>query len=189
MKKKEKEKILYFPVIVHSRYNTWVTRERDDSDEWDNDDTSTDVTVLGVETEKERRESTMYRDIVVPFEVVPGKDYYLVYVTYSTGDSFHHEEGEVNYVELFETREKAEKLAQIINVHYSFSGNEQRWSDKGTKAPKGYSEHELTYHNEEGREMKLYVNWTGYFERMTCVTVQKVQHMSMADNGRIRYRY
>lgn len=187
--KKEKEKVLYYPVIIHTRANTWVTRNRNEDDEWDKDDTETSTDVLGVETEKDKREQSWFRDVVVPFEVVPGKDYYLVYVTYSTGDSFSRSDGEVAFIDLFETREKAEKLASIINEHYVLSDNEQRWADKKQKPPKGYSEYELTYHNEEGREIKYHVSWTGYFERMSSVTVQKVQHMSQSDNGRIRYRY
>lgn len=184
-----KEKVLYYPVVVHYEANTWVSRNRDESDQWDNDDTVTDTTVLGVETEKEQRERQIYADIAVPFEVISGKDYYLVYVTYSTGDSFHHEEGSVNFIELFETREKAEQLAKLIEEHYSFSDNEQRWNEQKKKPPKGYSQFNLIYHNEEGREMSLHVGWTGYFERLTSVTVEKVRHYSASNKGRIRYRY
>ena len=68
---KKNEKVLYYPVIIHSRSNTWVTRIRDESDEWDKDDTETSTDILGVETEKNRREQGWYRDVVVPFEVVP----------------------------------------------------------------------------------------------------------------------
>lgn len=187
--KNNKQKNLYYPVIVHQTSNTQVVRTADTTDEWDKDDTETITTVLGVETEETTRENEMYCDIAVPFKVVSGKDYYLVFVVYSTGDSFSHEDGVVNYIDLFETREKAEKLAQIIQEHYSYCSNEQRWQDKKKKPPKGYSEFSLQYLNEEGQQMTLGVPWTGYFERLQGINVQKVHKMSKRKSGKINYLY
>lgn len=188
--KMSKEQVKYYPLIVHAQSSGYVTRERNQDDEWDNDDTAIDTTILGVETSKESQEKAGYNETIVPFEVVDGKDYYLVYVTYSTGDSFHREDGVVRYIDLYETREKAEKTAKVIQDHYNLSDNERRWNAKPVKPPKSYNEFSLKYRNEVGEEVDLHVSWTGYFERLSGITVQKVQlHEGNRRHGKINYRY
>jgi hypothetical protein len=179
--KKDKKKMWY--VEIMDQHSGYVTREADHNDEWDADDISYTHSVMGIRTVEEG-----YSDVTVPFEVVEGKEYYLVYVTYSTGDSFHHEEGCVRYIDLFESFDKANALAKAIETHYSFSDNEQRWADKKVKPPKGYKEWTLSYKNEADQEIETHVSWAGYFERMSNVTVERVRKSAPKGSGKILYR-
>jgi len=178
----------YFNVEIIDSNQTNVTRERDPDDEWSRDDLQHYTTITGVRTANSGT-NYMY-DVVVPFEIIPEKDYYLVYVEYSTGDSFHHEKGLVRYIDLFETREKAEKLAKQIKEHYDLSSNnpEIRWNKKPYKPPKNYSEWQFTYLNEEDKEVVCQVSWTGYFESLSSVNVKKVGYVAGRDEL-IQYHY
>lgn len=183
--KKTESQTKYYPLVVHYEQYTEITRERDYEDEWDNDDVAHSVSIFGIETPT--KEET-YTDITVPFKVVSEKNYYLVYVTYSTGDSFHQESGCVEFIDVFETREKAENLARIIKDHYQFCDNEQRWNDKKTKPPKGYNQFSLEYQNEEGKNLNCHVHWTGYFERLESIDIKEVGYFK-PDDGLICYHY
>lgn len=182
--KKLKNKMWHVEISDH--HSGYVTRRARDDDEWDQDDIAYTHTVLGVRTFDEG-EPQYYTGVTVPFQVLNDKEYYLVYVVYSTGDSFHHEEGCVHYVDLFETLSKAEALAKIIETHYSFSYKAQRWADKEVKPPKGYNEYQISYLNEAGEEISTHVPWTGYFESLTNIVIERVRKIPR-NGGKIIYR-
>jgi hypothetical protein len=178
---------MYQLEIFDSCYSD-ITREANRDDEWDKDDISYSYSVTGVRTLGEKDQRSSYSDVIVPFEVVQNKEYYLVYVTYSSGDSFHHSEGHVFYIDLFESKEKAQALAEKIEEHYSYSDNGSNWNAKKTR-PKNHNEFELSYLNEANEKMKTAVPWTGYFERLTNITIETVRHFNKSDNkGKIIYR-
>jgi hypothetical protein len=179
----------FYQIDVVSKTYTDVTRERVPDERWDADDLAHHTSIYGVRSTEIKDREAVYGDMVTPFEVVDGEDYYLVYVTYSTGDSFHNENGCVNYIDLFKTRAKAEACAKAIEEHYKLSDNATRWNAKKVKPPKGYSEWTLTYLNEEGKEVSTHVSWAGYFERLEYVTVESVHNAGPVDEGMVRYRY
>jgi hypothetical protein len=122
-----------------------------------------------------------------------GEQYYLVYAVYSTGDSFHHEEGCVAFVDLFKTAEKAEACAKAINDHYLLTDNGDQYPYKTAAQlkklrPKGYSEWTVPYKNEADVETTAHTSWCGYFDRLTNVVVERVTAQPES-NGLIRYKY
>jgi len=189
-----KEEVLkYYPVTVHDQTNSYVTREAEPGERWDADDIAMDTTVIGVET-KEAGSTKGYYDLAVPFEVVDGEDYYLVWAVYSDGDSFHHEEGCHRHIELFKTKEKAETLARKIQVHndiYNEHNSYRSYHDKKpTPKPKDYDTYSLKYLNEAGVEMNCHCSWNGYFERLTAINIDRVRkHGGNRRSGLIQTRY
>lgn len=133
-----------------------------------------------------------YSEIVVPFEVEVNKEYFLVYVEYNSGDSFHHETGRISYVDLFKTKEKAEACAKAIEDHYKQTPDGLPYHERRTyKPPKGFKGYSVDYINEAGEAMTVSASWTGYFERLTSVVVKKVWGMPPHEQkeGLIRYEY
>ena len=79
-----------------------TTREADPLNEWDGDDIYTSHNIQGFTV------LDSYHDLPVSFSIEDKRKYYLLYVLYSTGDSFHHEEGCIEYISLYQTLEEAE---------------------------------------------------------------------------------
>ena len=86
---------------------TEVTRERDPDDRWSGEDTYTGHSIESFHVVSDDD----YCDISVAFDIDDGRDYYLLYAIYSTGDSFSHDEGCIALIDLFETKEMAEEPA------------------------------------------------------------------------------
>jgi hypothetical protein len=98
--------------------------------------------------------SKTYGDVTVSFEPVLGRDYWLLYTEYSTGNSFGHDENAaVIYHDVYET----------VEVAYNALKELQEETNS------------ITLNN--GKKMKIYRAWEGYFEhlnghdvvRLTCV--------------------
>lgn len=144
-------------VIVVNKSYTEVTRESDPDDRWDADDTYTSNNIVGIKF------SEGYSDLnAIPFEILPDKDYYLLYVIYSTGDSFSHHEGQIDYVELYEDRSLAEASAKMIEDDYKeWRKKENKWN--------------VEILNSRGEMFQFYCPWKGYFERLTSVEVENVR--------------
>lgn len=191
MAKKTAEKKTVYPIEVQSSTRVRVTRERNSANEWDQDDLDSDTTIIGVKPGS----SDWYTEVTSPFPLEKGSEYYLVYVVYSTGDSFHRESGRVAYIDLFIDSQKAEQCARDIQDHYNLTGNAARWKPNPVKPPKGYSEYRVSYTNEVGEVVSIAPSWTGYFEILTNIVVKKVVAIfSHGDNipkddGLIRYEY
>ena len=96
-------------IQVKSEVYTEITRERNINDEWDGGETAKTHEILGftwgVDT---------YGDLQTDLYPQPNKEYYLVYVDYDTGDSFSVSRGERFYVQLYENKEKAQRLCEKI---------------------------------------------------------------------------
>jgi len=133
-------------VFVRIDYRSFshVTRERRGDDEWDQDDLSHDLSVRGLRVVQERES---WDFVVVP----PAQDtYWLVWYRYSTGDSFHHEDGCHAFVHLCKTRADAEFLVKFIE-------NAARVKTDNFR--------DLEVHLPSGDEARVNPGWNGYFEQ------------------------
>ena len=136
--------------IVYDRHS-YVTRRGDPNDRWARDDTDADTTIKGIEVVRDHD----YFDITAPFEIDINKTYILLWAIYSTGDSFGHDGGQVEFIDLFESQTLAAQAAQEI----------EKQSDS-------YS---VTYTREDGNETSFASPWHGYFERLQEVRLDVVR--------------
>ena len=81
--------------------------------------------------------------VEVDFDPTPGDDVFVVAVTYSTGSTFGQSFGEIEIVDVCETRAAANELTKFIN--------------------------DGTY----GKDENGYVPWEGYFENLETADVHK----------------
>lgn len=137
-------------IAIESSTSTEVTRERD-LDEWDADDLRNSTDFIGIRVIEDEKE---FFDLVTRFDIVPDREYYLVVGFYSTGDSFHVEEGVFELVELFETYEKARACGKKLKDHYEKE-----------------SEGSVIIETETGDSYKFYPPWIGYFESLERVDI------------------
>lgn len=128
---------------------TVVTEEADPNDPWDNDNTETHTDVEGL---IEVRDGQPY-DVCIDDGPLDGL--YLLYVTYTTGDSFHTNTGVFTALTLHRNVGIAHANAQIIqNSNY-----------KNT----------VKLRLDNGNEIQIHSVWTGYFEHLENVTVEPVK--------------
>lgn len=145
--------------IINISY-TEVTRERNPEDEWDADDTCTSNNIEGFRIIKPNSRWKSV-DLTVDFEPKVDKTYYLVYVIYSTGDSFSHHEGCVDYIFLYENLEFAEATKKMIEDAYKKKDKEESYS--------------VEIFNDKGELFKISSSsWVGYFETLTDVVIDYV---------------
>lgn len=146
--------------IEHTSY-TVVTRDSDPEDRWDADDLDTTWNIGSKITETDDK----YPDIVVPFKLEAGQQYYLVYVIHNTGDSFHYHEGYgCEFIEIFKDEAKANNLVEQIQQQNKDYHNNRK--DLGKNA------YQLSYKDENGHAKDLHCNWNGYFESINTCAVQ-----------------
>jgi len=148
--KKEEKPKSYAVNILHT-LSCRVTRHADHTDEWDADDLAYQPEVQAVQLS-----GSEYGDFYLDSEPKVGENFFLVYVIYSTGDSFHHEEGRIEFVGLLKDAVDAEALAEHIRKS---DGSLTRYQ---VALPSGES---IEYYNGA---------WTGYFESLTSVNVASI---------------
>jgi hypothetical protein len=133
--------------VDYNRYE-YVTREGNPDDRWDRDDTAADITINDIRIVT----TDQYHDIAVPFEIDPDKSYFLLWADYDAGDSFGNDANQVEFIDLFETEEKAVEA--------------QKWLEKPES---------VGYIRENGAGVTLYKPWTGYFENLNSINVDIVR--------------
>lgn len=173
--KKKVDDVEYTGVRIKYSQYTEVTRDADPEDEWDQDDLAHDVSIDGFEVVDK------YPDILCPFKIDPDKTYYLVAATYSTGDSFHHETGLKSFVAMFQTEEEAKHACKLIRAHYNiyeYDNNNYFDKTKEIEKPAGYEEYGLVVPN-NGVNMHVSSDWTGYFESLEAVDVYNVNALGV----------
>jgi hypothetical protein len=136
--------------IIDKVYTTTI-RECDSEDCWDRDDTSMDHDIIGFVVKEEKD----YGDISVNFDPKYDKEYYLLSVIYDTGDSFGRDEGQIEFIDLYENLAIAEENSRRIR---------EDESDK-------YSVKLL---HETGKEYDVHTPWKGYFEDLRGVEIDQV---------------
>lgn len=135
---------------LECRGYTEVTREADPDDSWGADDTSTSWSVDGVSLSDKDGQHALPAD----FPVEVGDTVYVVYAVYSTGDSFHRADGE--YLEV---------LSFHKNSAIAYKNKE---SADGPRKDR----HEMTIEFDNGKKIKRYCPWDGYFESLNYVSVE-----------------
>ena len=104
-----------------------------------------------------------YWDVALfPSEVEPtrGQDIYVVYVLYSSGDSFGHSSGNLVYIWAFTDPKKAYELSDLILTDYA----------KQPDFSFDKNGNEFTFYGQT-----IYCGtWKGYFERLQEVEVAKL---------------
>ena len=105
---------------INDNSYTEVTRPRDPNDRWSGEKTYTshDIESFRVVDDND------YDDVSVAFDIEEGRDYYLLYTIYSTGDSFSRHDGAIKFIDLYETKEMAEENRQRIVKHYEDKNDE-----------------------------------------------------------------
>ena len=132
-------------VDVHVETTTTVTRKG--SGEWDGDDLERFNTIEG-----------WYHCESGPYTIDPDKKVYAVYMTYSTGDSFHHEDGVMEVMMLNHDLEVAKKNVQAI-FDASETGNEKSY---------------IKLLSDDGTVVKLSNPAAGYFEHLETVDYEPI---------------
>lgn len=137
----------------------------------DNNDTSTDWSLIGLSV---RKPTKNYWDCVsVGFNPEPGKVYFVVWVVYSTGDSFaRHSDGRMTIIDVYEdsamavaTEEAITKYAETRDEYDS----ERRVGRSKMAAPT------LTYKLSNGKDFTdTYIPWDGYFESFSYVKTESL---------------
>lgn len=91
----------------------YVTQEADPADSWDRDDTAFALEDIHVSLSPEgAKQYGMYdRDFEVE-NIGPGDKVHVVYVQYTTGDTFGQQEGAITFMDIFP--EADEKKAQVL---------------------------------------------------------------------------
>lgn len=150
------------------------------SGETDNDspycyrgETNTEHDIQGIK----KTSGSEYFDLEVPFDVEFGKSYFLVYVIYSTGDSFGNDYGRIEFIDLFQKEKLANSLKKKIEQHYNEYVESNLYSYVGGRTVKRAKapHHTIKYTNNEGKEIDLYTGpWIGYFERLQDVYCELV---------------
>lgn len=140
--------------VLYNEY-TEVTRVADSDDEWNRDDTSTTYSIGNVRVVPERE----WFDFPVGFTPERGESYWLVYVVYSTGDSFGYDEnGGIEFIDLYRTLEEAQAVVDAIEEN-----------------DRGANEYSIPIRNSVGDEYNLSCSaWTGYFENLTYAEARQV---------------
>jgi hypothetical protein len=162
-KKKALEKLPEYPIKIQYSCHTEITREATE-DEWDADDSRHTYSFEGTFS---LSDNNLSFDFILNTPPEMDKDYYLVYVTYSTGDTFHHEEGCMCMVEFLDNCEDAVALRNALKKDYdAYDSNEY--------SPRAYS-FEMTL-PKSGREIHVSTGtWKGYFESMDSINIQSMR--------------
>ena len=126
-------------VDVHVESETEVTRRRNRKDEWDQDDLRHTNTIQG-----------WHRSDGGPYSVDPDKKAYAVYMVYSTGDSFHTEDGLMEVMMVNQDFEMVKK--NIAAIEEACKRDEEKWS--------------IELFTDDGTIVKLSNPAAGYFEHL-----------------------
>lgn len=128
----------------------------DEDDEWYQDDLAYESNIYGYELLDEDSYGDFYLDAAPKM----GDSFFLVYVRYSTGDSYHQETGRTALVALLEKEEDAVFLAEDVR-----SNTGEDFKPRKILLP-------------SGRELEYYQGqWRGYFERIEEVIHQQISRI------------
>lgn len=145
-------------VVVSAETRTWATREKDDSDSWDQGDTAGEVS--NVVAFLEAREVSYYGDShgkEIPGAKV-GDTVYAVVADYESGCTFGRDGGHAQVLDFFSDSESAQALADVALKPDS---KKERW---------GQSVDVFDYSFEFNGE-NYSRNWVGYFESLNQLDI------------------
>lgn len=136
-----------------------ITREPSDDDTWDRGDYHTYHNIEGFRVHGPDH----YFDLVTPYQPRFGTLYYLLYVIYSTGDSFGHTtDGGIEYIGIYKKDQVqiAVKNKAIIEA-----------------PPSERKKRDLELYSPEGKKFKTYAPWEGYFESLSRIDIIGVHRL------------
>jgi len=170
-------------ISVIKDHRSHQTREPYPDDEWDRGNTSSSWTVDGIRLYESdhRRYGWMEMDLDVPFEVTSGTKYYLMYVVYSTGDSFGHDEDScIEFCGLYADKRIAEENENRIRSHYNWANYSSWRIGEKPKRPKFVPKKDGAFNvflrTDDGKgEYEFSVPWAGYFESLSYIEIKEVQ--------------
>lgn len=135
---------------VKTEIYEYSIRDADPEDRYDSGCTGADITVLGVELSEE------YFDVALPKPYDPTKPLYLVWADYDTGDSFGRQGNRFEAVDIFQDEKRAQEAAAALRLDIK-------------------DQYNRNYIRDDGTEVKYGCPWTGYFERLNVLHVEKVE--------------
>ena len=161
-----------FHVKINKHDYPEITRHRKES-QWDGDDIAHSWEVDGFELVGEKDSWDFVLD------EKPEGQWYLVCATYSTGDSFHHEEGMISLVSFVKYQSDAEEILKGIEEDY------KRYQDKECHDHKPLT----VFLPKAERTEDVYTGtWKGYFERLSSAEVKPLGgSMKVTFSPRRRY--
>lgn len=114
------------------------------------------------------RSDKEYGDLESSLDIPDGTNVYVVWIEYSSGDSFGHGiRNDVDTFGVFTSREAASELARAIDNHNR----------------KDHDYKPLKIKTSDGQQFDIYPSWLGYFERLDDVHVAEVV-MGQKDGGK-----
>lgn len=119
--------------------------------QWTRDSTSTSHNIRGIKLSKAG-------DLEVSFKPIIGQTYFLLYVLYSTGDSFGHDSGNIEFIGLYRTDEVAKRNAERI-----------RKSREDYEKKCDVASFSVELETGAGKLYKTNTPWNGYFESLEDV--------------------
>lgn len=144
-------------IKINHTQHTDITREAT-QDEWDADDLMHSHSFDGYSI----GDKDWWDFIINDYD--PNKTYYMVYVLYGTGDTFHHEDNCICMVELFDNAEDANALCHAIEKNDA----------KNDRVTCDYS-YNIKVKLPSGRKYETSASsWTGYFECFESANVEAV---------------
>jgi hypothetical protein len=146
-----------YEISITDYTETHVTREGDPNEQFDGDDVEHSHSITGFKL------GARSGDITLCFEPKFNTDYFLLYYLWSTGDSFSHESGKIEFIDLYRNRNEAEVAKKKIEKHYEEykSGNEV--VDKLN----------IKFSNRVNADLS--VSYFGYFESLESVIVEAIR--------------
>lgn len=150
--KEEKPEIKTYDIYIDSYSSEEYTTEADPEDRWSRSSTRKSWTFNRLHQDRG------YDSVKVTFKPKNGQIYHVLLGIYSTGDSFGHDENaRVEYFDIFEhyndSRKSYEELARCSRYQY------------------------LLYTNHQGRPVKVYNPWNGYFESLSELRVESLTYV------------
>lgn len=112
-------------------------------------------------------EKNSFYDLIRSLPIEKDKSYYLLYGTYSSGDSFSTSSGNIEYVDLYNSFEEAEEVRKILEE------NAENFRKEGLKTGNFYSAKIKTH---SGKELDFHCPWNGYFESLTDLAIVELCH-------------
>ena len=106
---------------------------------------------------------TDYPDVTSILQVKPGDKVFVVWLEYSSGDSFGH--ADRKYIEtpaIFNNHEDAENLKKLIED----KKEDLDWRNENAN--------HVLYNSNDGQKLNFYASWTGYFDSLDNVYIEEV---------------
>lgn len=108
-----------------------------------------------------------------------GKNYFILYAIYSTGDSFSSDEdGGIEFIAAFSNRNLAKENKERLKKHHeavcNWNGNYTSRSKKKNEKLKKVTPHLTTILGHDHQAIELHIPWHGYFERLTSINIKTV---------------